>query len=225
MKSVYILGISLAIGVVILYIQWQQKKKLEEMNTLLTNIQLPQQQQNTLDREFIVEENQRLHRKIESAYDKVHQQYQQILIAVDNIPVIGNDESMEDDSENIRSYHGEQLIDIEENNKEYNSSLDEVPMESILGLDNRSINSKIDNSTNNDKSFTEPNLEGNNNSLGQKAKSENNETTANLVSIQSENTNYPKISELKNLCKERGLIVSGNKTDLVQRLLDSGYIF
>ena len=83
MKSVYILGISLAIGVVILYIQWQQKKKLEEMNALLTNLQIPQQQ-NVLDREFIVEENQRLHRKIESAYDKVHQQYQQILIAVDN---------------------------------------------------------------------------------------------------------------------------------------------
>jgi hypothetical protein len=224
MKSVYILGISLAIGIVILYIQWQQKKKLEEMNALLTNLQVPQQQ-NTLDKEFIVEENQRLHRKIESAYDKVHQQYEQILIAVDNIPVIGIDESMEDDSENIRSYHGEQLIDIEENNKEYNSSLDDVPMESLLGLDNRSINSKIDNSTNNDKSFTEPNLEGNNISLEPTSKSENNKTTANLVSIQSENTNYPKISELKNLCKERGLIVSGNKTDLVQRLLDSGYIF
>ena len=58
MKSVYILGISLAIGVVILYIQWQQKKKLEEMNALLTNLQIPQQQ-NVLDREFIVEENQR----------------------------------------------------------------------------------------------------------------------------------------------------------------------
>jgi hypothetical protein len=224
MKSVYILGISLAIGVVILYIQWQQKKKLEEMNALLTNLQVPQQQ-NTLDREFIIEENQRLHRKIESAYDKVHQQYQQILISVDNIPIICNDESMEEDSENIRSYHGEQLIDIEENNKEYNSSLDDVPMESTLGLDNRSINSKIDNSTNNDKSFTEPNLEGNNNSLEPTSKSENNETIANLVSTQSENANYPKISELKNLCKERGLIVSGNKNDLVQRLLDSGYIF
>jgi hypothetical protein len=224
MKSVYILGISLAIGIVILYIQWQQKKKLEEMNALLTNLQLPQKQ-TTLDREFIVEENQRLHRKIESAYDKVHQQYQQILIAVDNIPVIGIDESMEDDSENIRSYHGEQLIDIGENNKEYNSSLDDVPMESLLGLDNRSINSKIDNSTNNDKSFTEPNLEGNNISLEQVVKSENNEPTTNLISIQSENTQYPKISELKNVCKERGLIVSGNKTELVQRLLDSGYIF
>ena len=228
MKSVYILGISLAIGVVILYIQWQQKKKLEEMNALLTNLQIPQQQ-NVLDREFIVEENQRLHRKIESAYDKVHQQYQQILIAVDNIPVIGNDESMEEeDSENIRSYHGEQLIDFEENNKEYNSSLDDVPMESILGIDNRSINSKIDNSTNNDnndKSFTEPNFERNNISLEPKAKSENNETTANLVSTQSENTNYPKIGELKRLCKENGLNVSGNKNELVQRLLDFGYIF
>ena len=224
MKSVYILGISLAIGIVILYIQWQQKKKLEEMNALLTNLQLPQQQ-TTLDREFIVEENQRLHRKIESAYDKVHQQYQQILIAVDNIPVIGIDESMEDDSENIRSYHGEQLIDIGENNKEYNSSLDDVPIESLLGLDNRSINSKIDNSTNNDKSFTEPNLEGNNISLEHVVKLENNEPTTNLISIQSENTQYPKISELKNVCKERGLIVSGNKTELVQRLLDSGYIF
>ena len=232
MKSAYILGISLAIGVLILYSIWQQKKKLEEMNKLIATIQIPTQQ-NTIDREFIIEENQRLHRKIEASYEKVHQQYEQILIAVDNIPVIGNEESMDEDSENIRSYHGEQLIDIEENDieenvKEYNSSLD-VPMESILGLDNRSINSKID-STNNDKSFTETGLEGNN-SIEPKVKSENNENNENneniinQVSIQSETANYPKISELKSLCKDRGLIVSGNKNELVQRLLDNGYIF
>jgi hypothetical protein len=36
---------------------------------------------------------------------------------------------------------------------------------------------------------------------------------------------YPKISELKNLAKSRNLSVSGTKSELVKRLLDSGYDF
>ena len=51
----------------------------------------------------------------------------------------------------------------------------------------------------------------------------------NLISTQSNTTTngclYPKIAELKNLCREKGLIVSGNKNELVQRLLDNGHIF
>ena len=230
MKSVYVLGISLAVGLVILYIQWQQKKKLEEMLKMVSAIQVPQQ--SVLDREFIIEENQRLHHKIETSYDKVYQQYDQVLIAVDNIPVIGSmNYSGDDESENIRSYHGEPLIDIEED-KDYDLSLEneDLPKESVLGVDNRSINSKVDTSNKTvEKVYTEPVNEKSNRSLpSKKNSSENNEVVENAVSIQSHTTsngNYPKIAELKNLCRERGLVVSGNKTELVQRLLDSGYNF
>ena len=230
MRSVYVLGISLAVGLVILYIQWQQKKKLEEMLKLVSSIQVPQQ--TVLDREFIIQENQRLHNKIEASYDKVYQQYEQVLIAVDNIPVIGSmNYSGDDESENMRSYHGEPLIDIEED-KEYDLSLENesIPKESLLGVDNRSINSKIENSNKTvEKISTEPIVERSNHSLPSKKNStENNDVLESPVSIHSHNTtngNYPKIAELKNLCRERGLVVSGNKTELVQRLLDSGYNF
>jgi hypothetical protein len=218
MKSVYLLGISVAIGAVIVYLLWQQKKKLEEMNSLIASIQVPQQ--SILDREFIIEENKRLHKKIEDSYDHVHQQYEQVLIAVDNIPVIGSNNYYsgdDEESENIRSYHGEALIDIvEDENMEYDLSNvsnehNSYPKESILAVENQSISSKIDNSKN--EIIEEPVEDLKNNKE---------------ISIQSSMTSngiYPKISELKNLCRERNLTVSGNKNDLVQRLLNSGYIF
>jgi hypothetical protein len=39
------------------------------------------------------------------------------------------------------------------------------------------------------------------------------------------NTKYPKLPELKSIAKSKGLSSVGNKKELIQRLLDSGYIF
>jgi len=215
MKSVYVFGISLAISVAILYLLWQQKKKMDEMSKLIVSIQTPQQ--SNLDREFILLENQRIHKKIEDSYDHIHEQYQQVLMAVDNIPVIrpSNLYSVEDDeSSNVPSYHEEDLINMDQ--PEYNLSLNEnsIHCDSLIGVDKHSTSMKQDMS-----------------SSIKKEKSKSSEVLSNNIidnSIQSSmnsNGKYPKLIELKNLCKERGLTISGKKDELVQRLLNNGYIF
>ena len=226
MKSVYVYGISLAISVAILYLLWQQKK-MDEMSKLITSIQVPQQ--SSIDREFILNENQRLHKKIEDSYGHIHQQYQQVLIAVDNIPIMGtniNYSGEDDETDNIPSYHGEDLINI--NHDEhivYNYSLDNSinPKDSIMGVENRSLSSRIENIEKTPEISSEKPK-----SVTKSVKDVSQNRSEKEISIQSSinsNGNYPKIVELKNICKERGLNVSGNKTELVQRLLNNGYIF
>jgi hypothetical protein len=219
MKSLYFFGISLAIGLLIIYMQWQQNKKMEEMKKILDNLTPPP----PLDHNFILEENQKLHAKIEAAYDKVHQQYEQILIAVDNIPILeDNDGSMEEES--MPSYHVEQLINLD--NKELNLSNENMEllfMGSVNGVETRSINSKLNSTktscSSSGEHFSDQKIEH--------VKKETNDE--NMVSTQSNITangaQFPKIAELKTLCREKGLAVSGNKNELVQRLLDNGHIF
>lgn len=211
MKSVYLFGISIAIGLVIVYLQWQQNKKLEEMKQMLLNVSPATP---AADNNFILEQNERLHAKIESAYEKVHQQYEQILIAIDNM--YANDESMEEES--MPSYHVEQLINID---KDFNLSNLEHVMESQHQDTPNNLSSAQT------PPFSESSQKLENTSLIK----ENPPTTVddNLISTQSNITAngglYPKIAELKNLCREKGLPVSGNKNELVQRLLDIGHNF
>ena len=227
MKSVYVYGISLAISIAILYLLWQQKKKMDEMSKLITSIQVPQQ--SSIDREFILNENQRLHKKIEDSYGHIHEQYQQVLIAVDNIPIIGaniNYSVEDDDTDNIPSYHGEDLINIA--NDEHivpNYSLENSnnPKDSIMGVENQSLSSRIENVEKTPEISTDK-LKSISKSIKDVSKSKSVKETSIQSSVNSYG-NYPKIVELKNLCKERGLNVSGNKTELVQRLLNNGYIF
>lgn len=226
MKSLYFFGISLAIGLVIIYMQWQQNKKMEEMKKMLDNLTPPP----PLDHNFILEENQKLHAKIENAYDKVHQQYEQILIAVDNIPILDdNDGSMEEES--MPSYHVEQLINLDNRDLNLsNENLELLIMESVNGVETRSINSKLNSiktSSGGGEHFSTHKIEDINVSSLDLEKVHN--PDENLVSTQSNITangaQFPKISELKNFCREKGLVVSGNKNELVQRLLDNGHIF
>jgi hypothetical protein len=227
MKSVYVFGISLAISVAILYLLWQQKKKIDELSKLIGSIPTPQQ--SNLDREFILLENQRIHKKIEDSYGHIHEQYEQVLTAVDNIPVIrpNNIYSGDDDeSSNVPSYHEEDLIHINNaEHMEYNLSLDNniIHGDSIMGVDNHSNSVKQFMSTNDKKEKSNSSKE-----ISKDVRSENISKSIINESIQSSHTstgNYPKIIELKNLCKERGLTISGKKDELVQRLLNSGYIF
>jgi hypothetical protein len=223
MKSLYFFGISLAIGLVIIYMQWQQNKKMEEMKKMLDNLAPPP----PLDHNFILEENRKLHAKIENAYDKVHQQYQQILIAVDNIPILDDNGSL-DEEESMPSYHVEQLIQLDNRELDLsNENLEMLAKESVHGVDTRSINSKVNSikteSTENVSNQHAPDSNNQNVENAQQLPDEN------LVSTQSNitanGTQYPKIADLKTLCREKGLLVSGNKNELVQRLLDNGHIF
>lgn len=214
MKSIYLFGISIAIGLVIVYLQWQQNKKLEEMKQMLLNVsptKLP-------DNNFILEQNEKLHAKIESAYDKVHQQYEQILIAVDNM-YENDDGSIEEES--MPSYHVEQLINLDKDFNLSNENLEHI-MES----------QHADTTHNNLSSAQTPPFSEASQKLENTSLIKENPSTViddNLISTQSNITAnggaYPKIAELKNLCREKGLPVSGNKNELVQRLLDNGHIF
>jgi hypothetical protein len=211
MKSVYLFGISIAIGLVIVYLQWQQNKKLEEMKQMLLNVPAT-----PADNSFILEQNEKLHAKIESAYDKVHQQYEQILIAVDNM--YDNDESME--GESMPSYHVEQLINIDRDFNLSNENLEHI------------MESQHQDTHNNLSSVKTPFSESSQKLENTSLIKENPPVAAvddNLISTQSNITAngglYPKIAELKNLCREKGLTVSGNKNELVQRLLDFGHNF
>jgi len=210
MKSVYLFGISIAIGLVIVYLQWQQNKKLEEMKQMLLSVSPAP----PVDNNFILEQHQKLHAKIESAYDKVHQQYEQILIAVDNL--YEHDESMEEES--MPSYHVEQLINID---KDFNLSNENL--EHIMESQQQATRNMSSVQTSISKSSQK--LEN----ISIKENSPASAVDDNLVSTQSNITasgnNYPKIAALKNLCREKGLMVSGNKNELVQRLLDNGHNF
>ena len=227
MKSVYVFGISLAISVVIVYLLWQQKKKMDEMSKLIACIQAPQQ--SNLDREFILLENQKLHKKIEDSYGHIHEQYEQVLMAVDNIPVIGVNNIYsgdEDESSNVPSYHGEDLINITNvEHMEYNLSLDQnvIHKDRVMGVDNHRNSFKQDTSMDNIKQKSKSSQE-----VSKDKSSQNHSKSIMNNSIQSSitsNGNYPKLVELKTLCKERGLSISGKKDELVQRLLNNGYIF
>ncbi len=213
MKSVYLFGISIAIGLVIVYLQWQQNKKLEEMKQMLLNVSPATK---SVDNNFILEQNERLHAKIESAYDKVHQQYEQILIAVDNL--YETDESMEEES--MPSYHVEQLINIDKDFNLSNEKLEHI------------MESQHQETTYNNMSSVKTPMSKSSQKGEEVSLIKDNLPAAvdeNLISTQSNITAngglYPKIAELKNLCREKALPVSGNKNELVQRLLDNGHIF
>ena len=214
MKSIYLFGISIAIGLVIVYLQWQQNKRLEEMKQTLLNVSPA----TPVDNHFFLEQNEKLHAKIESAYDKVHQQYEQILIAVDNM-YENDDGSMEEES--MPSYHVEQLINLD---KDFNLSNENL--EHIMESQHQDTHNNL--SSAQTPPFSESSQKLENTSLIK----ENLPAAAvddNLISTQSNITAsgglYPKIAELKHLCREKGLPVSGNKNELVQRLLDNGHNF
>ena len=205
MRTIVLVGISVAIGLAILYLQWQQRKRFIEL--------LEQKREENIPRQFFLDENERLHRKIETAYDRVHEQYRQVLITLDNLPIY---------DENIRSYHGEDLIlddhDESESKKESiisRHSLENEMVSSIQSL-NKSTSIKNDSRNLSLREDTAP--------VELQEKSLSNHQFVEL-SMTTSTMNYPRLPELKSLCKERGLLISGNKKELINRLLESGYTF
>lgn len=238
MKSIYLLGISVVVCLSILYLTWQQKKKLEQLVAITNSIQ-PIPLTNVLDKDSFYYETQQLHRKIETSYERVHQQYLEVLNAVDNIPVIGSfDYSGEEQSENIRSYHGEDLIDIENNgnDRSLEISLNEPIPTSLLGM-GENTNKKSDSVEQTSDKNIENLISNIENSIGshKSSKKKSNSEPAivevskssadkNAVSL-SVSSQVPKLPELKSLCKKYGVSAYGNKKELVERLSKVGITF
>lgn len=215
MKNIYLLGISIAVSIAVLYLVWQQKKRLEQLENITRSIQ-PITLNNLVDREFFIQETQGVHKKIESSYDRIHQQYLEVLASIDNLPVLGSMEySGEEQSENIRSYHGENLIDIDEHKHSLDLNLEEPIPQSVLGIaepsqpGSISMGSKISSSKKsssiNNKNNTEPIVE-------------NNSSIENGAVSYSMSSKIPKLPELRDLCKKYGLSSYGNKKELLERL-------
>ena len=236
MKNTYLLGISILVCLSILYLIWQQKKKIEQLMSLTNSIQ-PVPISNVLDKDSFYEETRSLHNKIETSYDRVYQQYHEVLKAVDNIPIVGNYEyTVEDNSENIKSYHGEDLIDINQVDKvSIDMNLEDGIPTSILGI---AENTKKTQSTEqsdinreNHIADTEPSIISRT-SLKQKSKSESDihkevskKTIENNIVSLSVSSTVPKLPELKLLCKKNGLSPNGNKKEILERLSKLGITF
>jgi len=222
MKNIYLLGISISISLAILYLLWQQKKRLEELQMITRSIQ-PIPLENVLDKEMFISETRNLHSKIENSYEKVHQQYLEVIASIDNIPIIGSqDYSGEELSENIRSYHGENLIDIDEpKNQSLEINLEEPIPQSILGIGEK---------TNGSISLTSK-ISSNNKKIVSAEKNNSEPIVENEISSEQQAVSYsisskvPKLTELRNYCKNYGLSTYGNKKELLERLKKVGVNF
>lgn len=233
MKNIYLLGISVAVGLAVLYLVWQQRKRLDNLITITHSIQ-PVPIGNSIDKEFFIQETQQLHRKIEASYERIHQQYQEVIGAIDNLPIFGcMDYSGEDgNSENIRSYHGENLIDIDEPQETLELSLDEPLPQSVLGI---AENTQLNESTKSSRKSTTITDKVSANKMS--CHKNNSEPMAELPTHFNDNSvehstmsfsvsaKGPKVAELKNLCKQYGLSNQGNKKDLMERLKKVGHSF
>lgn len=238
-KSIYLLGASVLIGLVILYLQQKQKKEMERMSAIVSQIaSTPRvEQTNQITSDFIMRENAKLHEKIEKSYEMVHRQYEQILVEIDQI--VDYNGEQDDESENIRSYHCEDLIHMpsNESNKAIESvaANDEEFSNITSNIENQNeiksitknsvVSENIEQPKSVDDDIIEPTKEQNASVSSEKITEITEDDDAKSFLSQSTTTNYPKLAELRQICKSRGLTHSGNKGVLISRLKDNGYDF
>jgi hypothetical protein len=170
-----------------------------------------------------------------------------------NIHNIGDAINQEDDENVFKEYQNEPILDVENyKNNEFSgislSSLDKDTLDpdsvhnssakidkNILGevnldnnedlIDTYSLNNNInmDFDINLSKNSRNGSVKSVSNNNKQKEFSTNN-NTSNNHSV-SDNSKIPKLNELKQIAKSMDLSINGNKKEIIQRLLDNGYIF
>jgi hypothetical protein len=148
------------------------------------------------------------------------------------------------DEPETKSYTNEPIIELE---KSINIDTDLPSLDKTSVLDSIPINSIKNTSTNDNSSNIQPAEQSKNDMDTVNNLSVENENCDDLQPIESvnvpeidntnqdegdksinstmSNTKYPKLPELKSIAKSKGLSSVGNKKELIQRLLDSGYIF
>lgn len=170
-----------------------------------------------------------------------------------NIHNIGDAINQEDDENVFKEYQNEPILDVENyKNNEFSgislSLLDKDTLDpdsvhnssakidkNILGevnldnnedlIDTYSLNNNInmDFDINLSKNSRNGSVKSVSNNNKQKEFSTNN-NTSNNHSV-SDNSKIPKLNELKQIAKSMDLSINGNKKEIIQRLLDNGYIF
>ena len=212
--SVTTLLISIAVlALIILYFQYKNNKNMDNLKSIVSSIQPPIISSTPIDKNDFLEQNNLINKKLDALYSMTTDRYEKLHNAIDSIPVIRSIAGEENYSvDEKQDYQGLPFIDMEQaiqtnNQQKSNSSFKDIDSINIKHLSDSSIKSK----SNSHRSLNiELNLHKDN-----------------ISNEMSKNTDakYPKLNELRELCKERNLSPYGNKKILINLLIENGYQF
>lgn len=243
MKTLEILCISLAaIGLILLYLQYKNQKTLEIMQGTMLSIQQPVHPipGDLVERHVLLHETQQLKSHIDTKTLDVHDHLNMVLQSIDKL----YGEKKDDDTVQKRSYtemiDGLDVVETNDLNEplhlnSFIPSYEQSRSSSISLNSKKSVSSvKSNKSTKSNKLSKSINLEQDMNDI---INAENEiklntipiePTTVNTnVSISTDSTSvrYPKLPDLRLLCKSRNLSMVGSKKVLINRLIENGYEF
>ena len=240
MKTLEILCISLAaIGLILLYFQYKNQKTLEMMQGPMLSIQQPVHPipSDLVERHVLLHETQQLKSHIDTKTLDVHDHLNMVLQSIDKL----YGEKKDDDTVQKRSYtemiDGLDVVETNDLNEplhlnSFIPSYDQSRSISISLNSKKSVSSAK--STKSNKLSKSINLEQDMNDIINSENEIKLDTTPielkpvnTNVSISTDSTSvrYPKLPELRLLCKSRNLSMVGSKKVLINRLIENGYEF
>lgn len=202
------------LALIILYFQYKNNKNMENLKSIVSSIQPPIISNTLVEKNDFLEQNNLINKKLDTLYSMTSDRYEKLHQAIDSIPVIGmagNDEYSIDNQK--KDYLGLDFIDMEQPT---NINLSEKSNNSIKNNSFEKLSEKIKPESIKSKSISHRSL-----NIELNLHKEN-------VSVDlSKNTDakYPKLNELRELCKERNLSPYGNKKTLINVLIENGYQF
>jgi hypothetical protein len=210
--SVTTLLISIAVlALIILYFQYKNNKNMENIKSIVSSIQPTIISTTPIDKNDFLEQNNLINKKLDTLYSMTSDRYEKLHNAIDSIPVIGTIPDDENYSiNNKQDYQGLPFIDMEHAitpcfEEKINNSLketDEIKKQSVSSAKSKSNSHRSLN--------IELNL--------------HKDIASNDMSKNTD-AKYPKLNELRELCKERNLSPYGNKKVLINLLIENGYQF
>jgi len=241
MKTLEILCISLAaIGLILLYFQYKNQKTLEMMQGTMLAIQQPVHpiSSDLVERQFLLNETQQLKTHIDAKTLDVHDHLNMVLQSIDKL----YGEKKDDDTVQKRSYteildgieglDGIEVNDLNEplqlnsltpSHEQYQPQSRSISLNSQKSAKSNKSNTSVksNKSTKSNKSLEEHDM----NDIMNTTHAECFKSTNVSISTDSTLTKYPKLPELRLLCKSRNVSMVGSKKVLINRLIENGYEF
>ena len=207
------------LALIILYFQYKNNKNMENLKSIVSSIQPPVLSTTFVDKNDFLEQNNLINKKLDTLYSMTSDRYEKLHQAIDSIPVIGMADQEDYSIEEKKDYQGLPFIDMEQptninlSEKSNNSLKDN----SSVKLSNKHISSEI----------VKPESIKSKSISHRSLNIELNIHKDNVSVDLSKNTDakYPKLNELRELCKERNLSPYGNKKTLIHLLTENGYQF
>jgi hypothetical protein len=222
--SVTTLLISIAVlALIILYFQYKNNKNMENLKSIVSSIQPPVVSTTLLDKNDFLEQNNLINKKLDTLYSMTSDRYEKLHNAIDSIPVIG---MTDEQNYSVDEKQGLPFIDMEQPVKislseQSNHSIKDIHSEEKLSSKHESSHQQIKT-----ESIKPESVKSKSNSH-RSINIELNLHKDNISNDLSKNTDakYPKLNELRELCKERNLSPYGNKKTLISLLIENGYNF